>query len=219
VTEVTCENMNAAGSCPKCGKRLPADAPRGHCPDCVLGLLDSEEGRRNGQLFKAPLAAALKRRQGGGWTRLRRLRIAGRNRARRHGRCLSRAADKPRPHHCREDAPSGGRDKGLVQRFRTESLLPPVCNIRTSSPFTSRLCRGQHFFAMDFVVGDSRNSRPKARCQLGSGHVSQDGCRAIHFAHGGTCSIAISPSNVLIDPHRSAARDRLRIGQAPGSRD
>src|ERR1019366_6042905 len=33
--------MNASAFCPKCGKPLPADAPRGNCPGCVPGLLDS----------------------------------------------------------------------------------------------------------------------------------------------------------------------------------
>ncbi len=30
--------MNPAHACPKCGAPLPADAPRGHCPQCLLGL-------------------------------------------------------------------------------------------------------------------------------------------------------------------------------------
>ncbi len=30
--------MHPAHACPKCGAPLPADAPRGHCPQCLLGL-------------------------------------------------------------------------------------------------------------------------------------------------------------------------------------
>src|SRR5687768_7896121 len=37
--------MDASVNCPKCGNALPADAPRGVCPDCLLGLLAPEPSR------------------------------------------------------------------------------------------------------------------------------------------------------------------------------
>ena len=74
---------SALGLCPNCGLEIPADAPEGGCPGCVLEAAIGGAG----DLSTVSLA------KGRIW-RVERLRIVRRGRPRRSRRSLSRPAEK-----------------------------------------------------------------------------------------------------------------------------
>ena len=65
VTGIVEPTMSASVNCPKCGQPLPADAPHGVCPDCLLGLLeDKTVVLPEAQVSETPLFPGASRRFG-----------------------------------------------------------------------------------------------------------------------------------------------------------
>ncbi len=109
----------SAALCPKCQRPLPDDAPQGLCPACLLGAaLPATADVSPAATIGLPTA--------GNRSRLaddplfRRLRTAGGDRPRRHGRRLQGPANQPEPDRRPEDDPGG------PARFRGRgAALPP----------------------------------------------------------------------------------------------
>jgi hypothetical protein len=214
VAEDICEIMNASAICPKCRKPLPADAPHGHCPDCVLGLLDSEEEPSATLGFSDSHSS---RGTGNAGTA-----AAGHD----FGDCelLEEIARGGMGIVYRARQVSLGRivavkmllasrlaTKDFVQRFRTESAAaaslqhPNIVAIHEVG-----FADGQHFFAMDFVEGltlaqlVAKGPLPARQAATYLKTVAE----AIHFAHErNVLHRDLKPSNVLID----SATDQPRV--------
>ncbi|MBI3415424.1 MAG: protein kinase [Verrucomicrobia bacterium] len=217
--------MSASAVCPKCGQPLPADAPRGICPDCLLGLLGSAET----SFATAPLDVD-------------QLSTSTPHLASGHplpsdGRGAGGEGKLFGDYELLEEIARGGM--GIVYKARQRSLNRLVAlKMILAGQFASKqiaqrfkseagaaailqhpnivavhdvgVHEGQHFFSMDFVEGQNLTqlvgNRPLP-AQHAARYLKQI-AEAIHYAHQqGILHRDLKPSNVLID----AASDQPRV--------
>src|SRR3989475_12826180 len=205
--------MNASHCCPKCGKPLPADAPRGHCPDCLLGLLEAERTQAATQTVSEPhLSTAIgitaltpTGRSFGDYELLEEIARGGMGivyKARQ--RSLNRMVA------IKMILAGQFAGKQIAQRFRGEAAAaatlqhPNIVAIHEIG-----MHEGQHFFSMDYVKGHNLaqlvGNRPLPPAK--AARYVKITAEAIHYAHQqGILHRDLKPSNVLVD-----ASDQPRI--------
>src|SRR6266498_1517705 len=169
--------MPDSSHCSQCGALLPADCPKGLCPQCGLEQAldlsgDESQLRSEGEASAAePLNPQ----------------PAEANGARGEGRSFG-------DYELLEEIARGGM--GVVYKARQRKLNRIVAIYETGE------CDGQHYFSMDYVPG--RNLAEFVRdgplpAQRAARYVKII-AEAIHYAHQhGTLHRDLKPSNVLID--------------------
>jgi tRNA A-37 threonylcarbamoyl transferase component Bud32 len=193
-----------ARRCPRCGTALPADAPEGLCPRCLLqGGLGGETGPEPGR-FDVPSPEQL----GGLFPQLEILELLGQGgmgavyKARQPG--LDRVvALKVLP-------PEAGRDPAFAERFAREArALAKLNHPNVVTVYDFGQADGLYYFLMEYV--DGINLRQALRAgQLKPAEalkIVPQICDALQYAHDeGVVHRDIKPENILLDK-----RGRVKI--------
>src|SRR5690349_10968645 len=145
--------MSASTTCPKCGQSVPADAPQGTCPNCLMGLLAAESIESDSVLRETQpsTSAPFQGRTFGDYELLEEIAHGGMGIVYR-----ARQIKLNRIVAVKMILAGQFAGKKMIQRFRTEvtaaALLqhPNIVAIRDVGIY-----EGQHFFAMDFVDGQN----------------------------------------------------------------
>jgi tRNA A-37 threonylcarbamoyl transferase component Bud32 len=192
-------NTSAAGQCPGCGAEIPAEAPQGLCPKCLLEGVSSptEGGDTTGEAREAPpidFVAA-------GFPELEIIELIGQGGMgfvykARQPKLDRHVALKILPERLAEDA-------AFRERFAREgrvlaSLNHP--NIVTVYDFGE--ANGFFYLMMEFVDGvNLRQAMNAGRFTPGEAlKVVPHICDALQFAHGeGVLHRDIKPANILLD--------------------
>ncbi|MCH8924091.1 MAG: protein kinase, partial [Planctomycetes bacterium] len=199
--------MAQTKTCPKCGAELPADAPAGICPKCLMqaGLASDQDAGSNPQMKPTTLTSAFvppePEELAKHFPQLEILELLGKGgmgavyKARQPG--LDRlVAVKILP-------PEIGADPAFAERFTREArALAKLSHQNIVSVFDFGQADGQYYFIMEYV--DGANLR----------HVMETGaikpeealaivpqiCEALQFAHDkGIVHRDIKPENILVD--------------------
>ncbi|MCI0538664.1 MAG: serine/threonine protein kinase [Verrucomicrobiales bacterium] len=194
--------MNARLTCPKCGNLLPADAPRGICPDCLLGLLATDP--TTDELFRARTqnTETTERRDAGkrfgDYELLEEIDRGGMGVVYK-----ARQLSLNRIVAVKLILAGQFAGKQVAQRFRGEAAAAAVLqHPNIVAVHDIGVQDGQHFFSMDYVQGQNLaqlvGNRPLAPAK--AAHYVKLIAEAIHYAHGqGILHRDLKPSNVLID--------------------
>jgi eukaryotic-like serine/threonine-protein kinase len=200
--------MNASAICPKCGKKVPSDAPLGHCPGCVLGLLGEGLFREPGQEIEllSDTGNYLKSPVFGDYELLEEIARGGMG-------VIYKARQKSLNRFVAIKMILAGQfaTKQFVQRFRAEAgAAAALQHPNIVAIHDIGLVHDQHYFSMDYVEGQNlaelvgNHPLPPKK----AAHYVKLIAEAIHYAH--TQSILhrdLKPSNILID----SASDQPRI--------
>ncbi|MCI0535272.1 MAG: serine/threonine protein kinase [Verrucomicrobiales bacterium] len=200
--------MNARLTCPKCGNLLPADAPHGICPDCLLELLAPETEEQ-----RLPSAQNTEKAQPlGKWKRFGDYELL--EEIARGGMGVvykARQLSLNRIVAVKLILAGQFAGKHVAQRFRAEAAAAAILqHPNIVAVHDVGVQDDQHFFSMDYVQGQNLaqlvGNRPLPP-QKAAGYVKLI-AEAIHYAHGqGILHRDLKPSNVLID----ATTDQPRI--------
>ncbi|MBC8875273.1 MAG: protein kinase [Planctomycetes bacterium] len=199
--------MSETKACPKCGAELPADAPAGICPKCLMqaGLASEQDGGSGPDMkpttltsgFVPPAPEELAKH----FPQLEILELLGKGgmgavyKARQPG--LDRlVAVKILP-------PEVGSDPAFAERFTREArALAKLSHQNIVSVFDSGEADGQYYFIMEYVDGAN------LRHVIETGAVKPEEalaivpqiCEALQFAHdAGIVHRDIKPENILVD--------------------
>lgn len=197
--------MIAATPCPECGAELPADAPMGLCPRCVLGL-GMPGGAPTGEFIapnsrgplpppesladRIPQLELLGTIGGGG------MGVVYRARQTKLDRLVAVKVIRPEAAH----------DPGFAARFDREAkalarLNHPNIVMLHDFGETGDLC----YLVMELVEGDDLRQRMKrGRLSVEQAlEIAIQVCDALEYAHGqGVVHRDIKPENVLLDNRR-----------------
>jgi len=197
--------MSQTNQCPECGEALPANAPSGLCPACLLKRgLESNTAGYTAEAPSTPTARWVPPSVEELATRFPELEIArliGRGGMGAVYRALQKNLD--RVVALKILPPEMGHDPAFAERFAREAQAMARLNhphIVTIHEFGQRA--GLYFFIMEFVDGVS------LRGLLDSGHVAPKEalaivpqiCEALQYAHDqGIVHRDIKPENILIN--------------------
>jgi predicted Ser/Thr protein kinase len=207
--------MTTPAICPRCGSPLPADAPQGLCPKCLLqagfetGSLAQPQGEATasspaGTGFEPPTVEELAKR----FPQLEILELLGKGgmgavyKARQPG--LDRlVAVKILP-------PEVGRDPSFAERFAREArALARLSHPNIVSVYDFGQADGLYYFVMEYIDGANLRQTIQAgtlRPEEALAIVPQI-CDALQYAHDeGVVHRDIKPENILID-----RRGRVKI--------
>ncbi|GEP42850.1 serine/threonine-protein kinase [Brevifollis gellanilyticus] len=189
--------MTTPNSCPKCGVSLPADAPEGLCPACLIsGALASNF--ETVKLAAPPWSLGDQVKYFGNYELLGEVAKGGMGvvwRARQQALNRTVAVKMIR---------SGlFADKDEVQRFHAEAQAvaqlkhPNIVNIHEIGEH-----EGQHYYSMDFIEGGTlaHQCHGKAMNVREAAELLSTVCDAVHFAHQrGILHRDLKPQNIMVD--------------------
>ena len=206
--------MAEPGICPQCETRLPADAPHGVCPKCMLGLGLSDSPdllgaaalptQDTGGRFAAPTTESLKPH----FPQLEILELLGQGGMGTVYKARQTMLD--RTVALKILPPEVGSDPAFAERFTREAqALAKLAHPNIVMVFDFGESNGYYYFVMEYVDGIN------LRQSLQLGHVSAEEalaiipqiCDALQYAHDeGIVHRDIKPENVLLD-----RRGRVKI--------
>jgi eukaryotic-like serine/threonine-protein kinase len=191
--------------CQECGAALPAGAPQGLCPRCLLGTA-LDLGVADAQLNQVRPAAALQQnpvdgiRRFGDYELLEEIAHGGMGVVYRARRVSLNRAVAVKMLLFGEFA-----SDDLVERFRAEAAAAAGLHHQNIVAIHEvGECDGRHFFSMDLVAGKSLAElvRDQPLPPRRAASYLKAIAMAIHYAHQqGVLHRDLKPSNVLIDEH------------------
>ena len=190
-------------TCQACGKDLPADAPNGSCPNCLLGLAmnnplgNSTAAHLSAEDFQAPRADQLV----GVFPNLEIIQLLG------HGGMgavyEAKQTNLDRRVALKILSPKLNSDPTFAERFTREAkALAKLSHSNIVMIFDFGIAEEMHYLVMEFVDGVN------LREAIGAGQISSQEalevipqiCDALQFAHDqGVIHRDIKPENILIN--------------------
>ena len=200
--------MSKSGSCPKCGADLPANAPEGICPTCLLQAGLSSESVANDSPDLEPTSAMKSgfvppkpEELAGQFPQLEILELLGKGGM--GAVYKARQLDLDRLVAVKILPPEIGSDPAFAHRFAREArTLAKLSHQNIVSVYDFGKVDGQYYFMMEYVDGanlrhlmESNRIQPEAALAI----VPQL-CEALQFAHQqGVVHRDIKPENILVD--------------------